>query len=78
MGNSGQPVERWAVARIDGAYPRRERRGIAPVPRIIDATTATASVQRVKRGRHGIGGRPHVGEANILPLGVGDRPLVVG
>jgi len=31
VGNSGRAFERWCVAQSDGAYPRRERRGIAPV-----------------------------------------------
>ena len=31
MGNSRRAYERWSVRQGDGAYPRRKRRGIAPV-----------------------------------------------
>jgi hypothetical protein len=34
VGNSGLAFERSAVTRSDSAYPRRERRGIAPVPHL--------------------------------------------
>jgi hypothetical protein len=34
VANSGLTFERWSVSRSDGAYPRRERRGIAPVSHI--------------------------------------------
>jgi hypothetical protein len=34
VGNSGHSFEQWHVSRSDGAYPRPEGRGIAPVQRI--------------------------------------------
>jgi hypothetical protein len=34
VGSSGLAFDRESVARSDGAYPRRERHGIAPVPHI--------------------------------------------
>ena len=43
VGNSSWSFERWSVARIDGAYPRRERRGIAPVPRITECVGISIS-----------------------------------
>jgi hypothetical protein len=36
VGNSGQTFERWAATTSDGAYPRLEGRGIAPVQSIIE------------------------------------------
>ena len=44
VGNSGQAFERWSVPRSGGAYPRRERRGIAPVPPIVITTHSTITV----------------------------------
>jgi hypothetical protein len=44
VGNSGQPFERWTVARGDGAYPRPERRGIAPGPRITPGARNSAVI----------------------------------
>ena len=40
VGSSGQAYRRWSASLSDGAYPRRERRGIAPVPPITLLETA--------------------------------------